>query len=98
MLFGALPSFTSENNKITSLIPSQATLCRPIPLDLPSACYYNSTMERIQGPHDRIFKRAMADRENAISPLVVILSEAVRKHLVLEEIFYEKEGFVSEHA
>jgi predicted transposase/invertase (TIGR01784 family) len=54
-------------------------------------------MERIQGPHDKIFKRVMTDRENAISLLGNILPEAVRKHLVLEEIFYEKESFVPTH-
>jgi predicted transposase/invertase (TIGR01784 family) len=54
-------------------------------------------MEKIQGPHDKIFKRVMTDRENAVSLLVNILPEAVRKHLVLEEIFYEKDTFVPAH-
>ena len=54
-------------------------------------------MERIQGPHDKIFKRVMTDRKNAISLLENILPEAVRKLLVLEEIYYEKESFVPPH-
>lgn len=73
------------------------TFCRPIFLDGTSARYYNFIMERIQGPHDKIFKRVMTDRENAISLLGNILPEAVRKHLILEEIFYEKESFVPTH-
>ena len=54
-------------------------------------------MEKIQGPHDKIFKRVMSDRENVTSLLGNILPEAVRKHLVLEEIFYEKDSFVPGH-
>ncbi len=54
-------------------------------------------MTGIQGPHDKIFKRVMTDRENAVSLLGNILPESIRKHLVLENIFYEKDSFIPPH-
>ncbi|HDR14306.1 MAG TPA: hypothetical protein ENN79_02235 [Desulfobacteraceae bacterium] len=54
-------------------------------------------MTGIQGPHDKIFKRVMTDRENAVSFLGNILAESIRKHLVLENIFYAKDSFIPPH-
>jgi len=45
-------------------------------------------MNGIQAAHDKVFKRVMTEN---------ILPEAVRKHLVLEEIFYEKDTFIHPH-
>ena len=54
-------------------------------------------MHVIHGPHDKIFKRVMADRENAISLLKNILPGPVREMLDLNKMRYEKDTFLPAH-
>lgn len=51
----------------------------------------------IQQPHDKIFKRVMTDRDNAISMLKNILPAGIKKMLILEDIRYEKDSFIPPH-
>ena len=49
----------------------------------------------VNNPHDKIFKHMISDRENAVSLLENILPGSIQKHLSLEEIYYEKDTFIS---
>ncbi len=51
----------------------------------------------IRQPHDKIFKRIIADRDNAISLLKNILPANIREKLAIEEIRYEKDTFLPPH-
>ncbi|RQD60275.1 MAG: Rpn family recombination-promoting nuclease/putative transposase [Desulfonatronovibrio sp. MSAO_Bac4] len=51
----------------------------------------------IRQPHDKIFKRVMTDRDNAISMLKNILPAGIKDMLVLEDIQYEKDSFIPPH-
>jgi predicted transposase/invertase (TIGR01784 family) len=51
----------------------------------------------IRQPHDKIFKRVMTDRDNAISLLKNILPADITKMLSLEDIKYEKDSFIPPH-
>ena len=49
----------------------------------------------VNNPHDKIFKHIISNRENAVSLLENILPGSIQKHLSLEEIYYEKDTFIS---
>jgi predicted transposase/invertase (TIGR01784 family) len=51
-------------------------------------------MEIIHSPHDKIFGRVLSVKKNAVSLLRNILPELLQKHLVIEEICFEKDSFI----
>jgi len=48
-----------------------------------------------QNPHDKVFTRVFSVKQNAVNLLRNILPEQIQKHLSLDEMYFEKESFVS---
>jgi len=51
-------------------------------------------MEIIRSPHDKLFGRVLSVKKNAVSLLRNILPESLQKHLMIEDIFFEKDSFI----